>query len=349
MQLDSIAIATMVGNNYGNRLQNYAMQIALESICDCKDVFTLKADQRFVGAVKLLAKQILLPFARPNRWTHFAKFDKAFIQYSRYTLSEQEKCLDNGCDFFIIGSDQVWNPTFPMTSELNYLPFVPSNKKIAYAASFGVRRIEDNTGAVKRLLDAIPFISVREDSGAEIVKSLTGRDVPVVLDPTMLLDSEKWSEVAQRPSLDVSPQNFLLSYVLGDDVHSSEISAIARKGGLSVVDLKDRSLPVGPAEFVWLVKNAAIVCTDSFHASVFSILFHVPFVIFERCDAEVDMSSRFDTLCGTFGLEGHRVKMNGPEAFSFACQSWEDVEERLEEGRAASLGYLSEALKGLQA
>ena len=125
----------------------------------------------------------------------------------------------------------------------------------------------------------IKDIGVREFAGAQIVRELTGRDVKVVLDPTMLQTAKWWSEIEERPiipGIDLEGP-FCLKYVLGDDTASAKIAERCGRDGLGLVDLTDIHLPVGPAEFVWLIHHSALVCTDSFHATVFSLLFHRPF------------------------------------------------------------------------
>lgn len=274
----------------------------------------------------------------------YREFDRRFIARSRYVVAV-DYCspgLAGRYDKFVIGSDQVWNPHFGSNGPADYLPCVEPSKKIAYAASFGVSSLGAAEGGIADLLHDIPFVSMREKAGAGIVERLTGRPVPVVLDPTMLLTPEDWTAVATRPKgLDGRP--FVLKYILGDDVNARKVDAVARALGAAVVDVSDPRLKIGPSEFVWLAARCEAVCTDSFHGSVFALLHHKPLCILERVDDVVDMSSRLDTLCDLFGVECCRESLPG---FDMHGVDWEDFEARLARLRAFSLRWLESALAG---
>lgn len=354
-----IAIMGIVSQNLGNRLQNYALQQALSAIAPDADVLTLRrayeagtaSPYRRLRRRLSPVKRALVSAVAPNRASCFWRFDRENVRFAGDVVAREYtgdlSRLAGRYDAFVIGSDQPWNPSFPFNSELDYLPFVPDGKKLAYAVSFGVSEIGSRRERTAELLNGIPSISMREDAGARIVRELTGRTVPVVLDPTMLLAPSGWAAVERRPGVPAAREGgFCLKYMLGDDVNGRVVDGLAAERGLAVVDLRDHSLPVGPAEFVWLVRNAGLVCTDSFHGSVFSTLFHRPFVIFERREeGQCDMSSRLDTLCKTFGLGHHRV--SGP-AFDLArCEDedWDQVDSVLAAERSRSLGWLNAALE----
>lgn len=342
-----IAIMTIQSVNYGNRLQNYALQEVLHA--QRSQVDSLRRHAGFgnslVGTLRV-AKRTLGAFRNHSRKALFARFDRR-ISFSRLTASCEyvSPNLADAYDAFVMGSDQIWNPDFDFNSDLEYLPFVPSAQKLAYAASFGVSRITEDRALTASYLRDIPSISVREDAGAAIVEDLTGVRPEVVLDPTMLLRTDEWSAVAKKPEIPDAGSPFMLKYVLGDDAHEETMASLARERDLVVVDLKDKSLPVGPAEFVWLIANASMVCTDSFHASVFSLLFHRPFVIFERQSADADMSSRFDTLCRVFGMGHHRYCKDGFDLALCENEDWDAFEGRLASERARSLAWLDSALE----
>ncbi len=326
----------MVGENQGNRLQNYALQRLLEGLTG-KPVETLQVGYGPVW-YKRTAKRLLWRMMPKKRWACFERFNSDYIHFSRYSI-ESGNLARAGYDLHVIGSDQVWNPTFRDSSDAEYLPQVPRDKKCSYAASFGVDEITENRDHIAELLKGVGRISVREDAGADIVEGLIGERPPVVLDPTMLLDAEVWRGVARKPDMDVPRDGYVLKYVLGDDVRDDYAREVSGEAELPIIDLKNRSLPVGPAEFVWLIQHATYVCTDSFHASVFSVLMHVPFAVFERVSKHKDMSSRFDTFCALLGLDGRRVRGGhnplGPI-------DWHLVDANLETARRRSMAYLEE-------
>lgn len=334
-----IAISTIQDFNIGNRLQNYALQSVLVGLGHSVE--------------SLRKRRLCLPSTiKCELWLHmkripverFRGFDRQFISRSKYVVAVGycSPGLAERYDKFVIGSDQVWNPHFGFNGSADYLPCVESPKKIAYAASFGVSSLGPAEEEAARLLRDIPFVSMREKAGADIVERLTERPVPVVLDPTMLLAPEDWTAVATRPKgFDGRP--FVLKYILGDDVNARKVDAVAGALGAAVVDVSDPRLKIGPSEFVWLAARCEAVCTDSFHGSVFALLHHKPLCILERVDDVVDMSSRLDTLCDLFGVEHCRESLPG---FDMHGADWEDFEARLARLRVFSLRWLESALAG---
>ena len=254
-------------------------------------------------------------------------------------------------DYFVAGSDQVWNPYFADLEKL-FIKFAPPEKRIAYAASISCPEIlpED----LKSFIDGIngmKAISVREQAGAELIEQLTGRKVEVVADPTMLVAAEKWREIARKPSWLKGDEQILTTYFLGkrpDDV----INRLAREHGLKVVNILDERVfehyAVAPEEWLWLIDHARLMYTDSFHGTVFSILFRSPFVVAERIEAGCasKMTSRIDTLLGKFSLEDRRgTKENGYMIVKPMEIQYGDVEAVLAEESKKAVTYLAGVLK----
>lgn len=333
------AIFTLQGLNYGNRLQNYALQVVLER-CGHR-VYSLRRNNVPFRGLKEFGRSLL----KDDYVNAFRRFDRN-IGFASDAVTGDCKTsgLANKYDCFVMGSDQIWNPDFGDNAEVGYLPMVPREKKIAYAASYGVSRVRDADGGIARGLRSVASISMREDAGAGIVRDLVGIDVPVVLDPTMLLTIEDWSAVSNRPQFVGGDDAYAFKYVLGDDANGKTINGMATALGLNVVDAMDRSLKLGPAEFVWLIAHSSLVCTDSFHASVFALLYHKPLAVFERCGKEKDMSSRFDTLCGSFGLPGIRSSEADFGLDSAMGIDWGAFDRELDRRRGGSVAWLKGAL-----
>ncbi len=346
-----IAILTIQGDNYGNRLQNYALQTVLERLghnaVSLQRYGGLKGFVRLRARSSRLARRLMAD--KHGKKASFCAFDSEYIDFSPKVVSSSHVShgLDSAYDCFVIGSDQVWNPDFSFNSEVEYLPMVPAAKKLSYAASFGVSEIAENRERTAELLDGIGSISAREAAGAEIVRDLTGREAAVVLDPTLLLGPQDWRVVAKKPVNADCDSPYVFKYVLGNDVNGKRIDRMAQSSGLKIIDVMDPALAIGPSEFVWLIAHSELVCTDSFHASVFALLHHKPLAIFERESADADMSSRFDTLCEAFGLVGHRSSEDcfGDEAI-FGTD-WGLFESRLGELRASSMEWLESAIGGV--
>jgi hypothetical protein len=217
----------------------------------------------------------------------------------------------------VTGSDQLWSPAGLPTNYYN-LMFVPEGvRKISYASSFGVSYIPwYQKTRTAQFLNRIEFVSMRENKGAALVKELTGRDVPVILDPVFMFDKNGWEKLI--PTEKIVEEPYILAYFLGaNPVHRQAVKQAAKELGCKIVTLPHmdqyvaadedfgdyRLYDVGPDKFLNLIRAAKYVCTDSFHGSVFSFLYERPFVIFDRAGSSENMSSRLETLCSKFGLE----------------------------------------------
>lgn len=223
-------------------------------------------------------------------------------------------------DIYVCGSDQIWNPFFKNgENDLGYfLEFAPDDKlKISYAPSFGCSELPAKSlNNIKDLLLKIDYLSVREKTGADLVLKNTGLTAKVVLDPTMLLSCKQWDEALQLG--DKKNEDYILVYRFSDNNSmKTYISNIAKLTSLDVVVIplsnvskkrdKDwrQAYKTGPREFINLIRGAKLVCTDSFHATVFSLLFNKPFLVFERENYDSkgnNMNSRIHDLLSSAQL-----------------------------------------------
>ena len=337
-------------NNYGNRLQNYAVQSVLKKISN--SVTTIRNDA-FSNTKKLYLLRILKNRnnkgtynSNLNRADNFTKFNKN-IKFSEKKVTAYSKLKDY--DYVITGSDQVWNPTFGRLRDVDLLAIVPGNKRIAFSASFGVNDIPDKLKPkVAKELSKFKVISVREDRGKEIVEELTGRkDVEVLVDPTMLLTAEEWDKVSKKPKM-LKTDKYILNYFLGDlsDERRKEIDRVAKENNCEVINILDKNSPFyecGPSEFLYLEKNAFLICTDSFHSCVFAILYNTPFLVFDREQKNlVSMNSRLDTLLSKFKLENR--KCNGKITKKDLTCNYKEAYKILDKERIKADKFLRKAL-----
>ncbi len=323
-----IGIVTLNGYyNYGNRLQNYALQNFIESLSENIEVETLwyKEDySHLLNDLKtgnFLRKYIMNRRGFRNfinersyvkqaiREYEIRKFSKKYIKTK---LVKDVKVLNQEYDYFIAGSDQVWN-IGDNDGNYEFLQFASKSKRISYAASFGVSELFGKPKEkVAFLLKGMSRISVREQAGADIIKNLIGLDVPVLMDPTLLLSKSNWNNLMVKPWW-YDNDGYILKFFLGDDITSREqqINDVSRKYGLKVIDILDNSnvdqYACSPEEFLYLIKNASIVFTDSFHATVFSIIMNTPFINYSR----KGMNSRIDTLLNLFCMSKRHVEDRG--------------------------------------
>ena len=359
-----IGIVTIVDyTNYGNRLQNYALSKVLQSRFGCK-VKTLASYRKrpfyngnYVGWLKdqIAGKLCVFPTLMERRfgpsitrWANFHKWSKKIPTKNFYNCKMLPEKLNEKYDYFIVGSDQVWNYNFASPHFLDFfLEFAEDKKKIALSGSFGVEEIPEIWKKVyTEGLGSFPYLSVREEAGRGIIKKLLGKDIPVLIDPTMMLSKKEWLKVAKKPRVDCT-KPYILKYYLGSEEENEKIDQWAKEHGYEVYELMNESIPelysAGPGEFISLISNASLVCSDSFHCIVFSIIFSRPFVVYERKGKEDYMTSRLDTLLSKFGFK-NRWKHMLPEEEYLRCD-FTEVEAKLKKEQEKLLEYVSSALK----
>lgn len=265
----------------------------------------------------------------------------------------------------LVGSDQLWRPEGYGTGFYNLL-FVPDEiLKISYATSFGVSKIPNSKKRIaKRFLNRINYISVRELRAAEIVKELTGRNVPTVVDPTLLFTGEQWKNLI--PEKTILGEKYIFCYFLGSNKqHRIWAKEIKKETGYKIVtiphldefvegdiDFGDIQLyDVGPSEFVNLIRYAEIVCTDSFHGTVFSILNHKSFITFNRFsdNSKNSRNSRIESLLSQTKLMERRIDNEKHDIISTIRKEidYSMVDKRLWVMRVKSISYLENAFKGI--
>lgn len=343
MKKMKVAIITIVSRNYGNRLQNYALQYVIETLG--YSVETLQRGQRQKDVKRYIksAAQMLLQ----TKGQKFKKFDKK-IHFSKLVVTRDTypDNIDKQYEYFIAGSDQVWNPYYDFVAgKCDFLTFARDNQKISYAASFGVSEIpyERKTEYADHL-KTFKAISVREKKGAEIVEELADRKATVVLDPTLLLGESEWKKIEKKPVFRPK-KKYVLVYALGDKTNRFKDKIKQLKGKYEIFDVRSlqktgNELPIGPSEFLYLIRNSEEVLTDSFHATVFSIIFHKKFVTFNR--PGLNMNSRIESLAELLG-EKNRLT----ECGDLNCETeidYVNVDRILEEERRKSIDFLKDAL-----
>lgn len=359
-----IGIITITnGENYGNRLQNYAVQYVLESL-GC-EVETIKntTKQRKISKIKdklnIIApiynvtgiKKIQL-LNRLLRAYRFNKFTKKYIHKSKFIINKNLIPVDieNSYDYFVCGSDQIWNPKFYFNSEIDFLTFARPEQRIAYAPSFGIDEIpKEKVDEYKKLINGIRCLSVREKSGAKIIKTLTGRKVEVLIDPTLMLTKKEWLKISSKPKINLN-ERYILIYFLGvlDEETKENIKNISKEKGLKTINLLDvsnkESSFFNPEEFIYLINNAELMCTDSFHGVAFSILMNTNFLVFSRKGISYSMNSRMENILELFNMK-NRIYGKCKDKESFFNMNFSKVEEVLDKEREKALEYLKTSLK----
>lgn len=326
-----IGILTIFGgSNYGNKLQNYALQKCLTD--NGHEVETIRYTLTFPKKTKTKAEIIKLAFKKygsngffnmlagfsqaasaklrsaalreksGKRSEEFRRFEKEYIIATEKRFdspSELKECNDM-FDCAVVGSDQVWNPYWQGSRDEFFLSFMKQEKRIAYAPSIGVSSIpDDQTERYTALLNGFCKLSCREDEGAKLIESLTKKSCAHVVDPVFLLDREDWQRLEKG-----SEKNYVMTYFLGLMPASvkKKINKYAKEKNLKVIDVfnpKDvNSKFASVEEFLYYIHHADTVFTDSFHGCALSVIFETPFVVIDRSsiDSKQKMSSRINSL-----------------------------------------------------
>jgi len=304
--MKKIGLVTLNGYfNYGNRLQNYALTKFLEK--NGYKVYTIW-DKNIKSIIKEKIKINLKFIKKYKRFSNFYDFSKSNIE----EISSKE-LKDKKIDYVVIGSDQTWNFNEIINNKLLLGIGYEDIPTISYSASVGLSYIPNEYQALyKKSLSRLKKISVREKTGKDILMNLLDRkDICVNIDPTLLLNSKDWNYVSKKPE-NYNGEKYILNYFLGElsNDKKKSIEEFAKKNNCEIINLLDCNSPYftcGPSEFLFLIKNSFLVCTDSFHACVFSFIYDIPFVVFDRYEKNVgNMGSRIDMLLSQFKLENRR-------------------------------------------
>lgn len=376
-------------HNYGSMLQAYATEMIMQQMglpfqtIACKAPVNYMQENKILYIIKKLmiadwkmrlgkmkierAKKDNPEFAKnwEVRNKAFDLFAETFFHVSPYCKNREEltKMADN-YSAFLVGSDQLWR-TDSVEHGYYTLEWVPDHiRKIAYSTSIGVKevpwfQVEKN----KRFMNRFDHIALREQSACDLVYKLTGRKVPVVLDPTLLFTGEQWMEIQQQEPL--TEGKYIFCYLLGDNPSQRDfIKRVKEKTGCKIVALQqlddyipsdegfaDEAPYVGPREFLNYIRNAEFVFTDSFHCSVFSILYKKNFFTFSRFaeGAKQSTNTRIDNLLHITGLEDRRMTKDKTVGGVINYNgSFDGVDARLNAYRKSSMEYLHNALKDLR-
>lgn len=373
--------------DYGGMIQAYASQLAVESLgCDVEvlDVGNLQNDidsrkmryflknitdlsvvrEKTFVVVSGLRRKLPGEYASgmSARRNAFAAFSAKTFKPSRPFESWDdisEATRDYDC--VLVGSDQLWLPS-NIVGDYYTLNFVPDGVRIAnYATSFGVASIPDYLKPqAQAFLNRFSALSARESSGQRIIRELTGKDVPLVCDPTLLIDAERWRSVADV-NMDLE-EPYVLCYLMGDNPYQREfIREIKVMTGYQIVQMPhlDRYIAsdkgfadvsvyeADPARFLGLVKNASLVCTDSFHGTIFSSIFNIPFFVFPRFTKKATLSTntRIESLLNRLDLVNRFVAKGDMPSECLAREiDFEKLNDAIAEFRGESLRYLGTAL-----
>lgn len=369
-----ILTTTYTGFNYGTSLQALAGKYIVSKLgyeCDfVRPKSLIKGrDIRLAKFLKMLWRVISLgdikrlsPFVSSYKKklikgteAKFFLFNDEYLLPQEFSWTELRRAAKNSVAC-LAGSDQIWIPDALYVDPIYYLRFAPEKKRIAFAPSFGRDHVaEYNVKKIRKWISEIPYLSVREISGVKLIKELTGRNSVHLLDPTLGISREEWKNLL---SITEKKENYILAYFLDEPSKFAleKMKELKLSLGCEILgipyqfenmDYCDKLICAGPKEFVALVLNARLVCTDSFHGTAFSMNLHTPFYTYERMYGMASKQSvRIISLLTQFGLMA-RYQQNNPICYIDNID-FNIVEHILAEERVKICNYLKDSISEIK-
>lgn len=364
-------VTQQIVGNYGGILQNYALQSTLRKLghtpvtIDYRETYmTLKEYRkrkwRYIRrTIKFKHPEPVGPRYRHRTSAEIERFVDSYIAVTPMVTDYSDKVVrKQNFDCLIVGSDQVWRPIYnPGVMDDMFLRFAEDwdVKRIAYAASFGTgkREINDEVLSVaSRLIPKFDYVSVREESGVPLFETYFGFQPDWVADPTLLVKREEYDGIIdgwlKQSATKNSSGQHIFKYIL-DNRSETDAALEILQDKLNVSDIKtveDQDKTVSIEMWLNNIRGSRMVLTDSFHGTIFSIIFQKPFVAFCNKDRGAD---RFLSILSRFGLQDRLVYEDTAKEdiikAALAPIDWSSVQSKLESFREESLSKLSEALK----
>ncbi|HII4402469.1 TPA: polysaccharide pyruvyl transferase family protein [Clostridium perfringens] len=383
-----IAVLTWTYKNYGTLLQAYALQKFLtdegynvslinyipknENVIKYNKYNLKNISRKLKNRYKTLKEKNNMNLLDDKYKDGIKKRELLFKNFIKdnlplteeYKINEMKK-LNHKYDAWIVGSDQIWSPKYlDGTFFLNFLD--ENTRKISYAPSFGVEELDNKAKKIiKPWLDSFNFISVREKAGQQILKYIIEKQVPVVLDPTLLFSCREWNSIIKHRDEEnkTDHQKYLLCYFLSEnETYWDIVKWISEKYNykVKVIPIKPldfnnnykKVLEIDPFDFVELIRDAEFVITDSFHGTIFSINYNKDFLTISRFNDSNKGSenSRLTSILSYLGLKDRFIMglddiVDDNYELRISNEKYNFVGIELEKLRCKSKKYLSRSLK----
>lgn len=356
--------------NYGSILQSYATQKAIENLGHESEIIDYtRYEERYQNLANTLMKgkkwekNFLLKFIyRAIQTPNYAKMYKTFSKYRKGFLKETEQeygsikeLVENPpkADIYCSGSDQIWGKIGTADyDEAYFLEFAKGKKCISYAASFGKTELNKELDKnLNRLMEKYSKILVREESAKKLLQNKNIKNVEQVLDPTFLLSTEEWKELAKKGKS--SKQKYILIYQLHDNKEFNKYAKeFAKKKKMKLLRIspslyhcaRSGKLVYLPTQYDFLAyfANAEYILTDSFHATVFSIIFNKKFIDVLPSNKT---GTRIESILKVFNIKNRILKQYDDFESIDESINYKQVNEIMKEEREKSLQLLKNAIE----
>lgn len=353
--------------NYGAVLQTVALQKKLKELgynpeiinYICRNKINMYKTFNLKNSIKGNIKELVnfpYKYIKNKKMNLFMNSEYIITKNKFYESNDIRKVKDDW-DGVICGSDQIWNyenTKFDTTYMLDFID--DENKKISYAASFGINDIEkEYVPRYKELLLQIKNVSVREDQGKKIVKSITRREAEVVLDPTLLIDKKEWLKEINSINKKIK-YKYILFYTLHSSEEIKELADIFKKRtGYKIIKIcnstrellskKYNTMIPDPYTFIELINNAEYILTDSFHGVAFSINLNKKFFVY--LGKGIKNHSRITNLLNICDLN-NRVIVDKNDFIIDEEINYDLVNISLEKERKKSIQFITHSVESIK-
>lgn len=348
-----VGIVTWYKNgNFGGTLQAFSLSKVFASFGVEVEFVNYRPDGGLKRKIKNAMIYCFCPCVMESRWKiwNFVKMNlRETPQLNDYeALSDYAR---KNFDFVVCGSDQIW-ASFKdkLLPEVNYLTFIPSCFRVAYAPSIGLNEIpERHKSLFTKFVSDFTFLSVREKKGAELIRALTGLECRVVIDPSLLLTSSDWNKLLPEKRFMNKPYIFCY-FLRRNDVYVSFVKKMSRHLNCQVIAYQikregELRLPMksgGPLNFVHAIRDAEYVMTDSFHGCAYALLFKKALGLFKRFsdDESFCQNSRLYNILEKLGINDIWIDNDDIQTFMVKQINYDEVMDKLSALRSDSLDYI---------
>lgn len=360
-------------HNCGSIMQSYAMQTILNNLKYDNEIIDFQNyGQRDMYAIfhkkkslKNFIKNIvsLLNYKRiKKQWFDYEEFlqKKYVLSQRKYYITNDINNISNDYNICICGADQIWNITIPDSDDAYFLPFKDKKiKKIAYAPSFGAKKIQDYSSNYKKYsnyLNDFDYLSIREKNGQKWIKEMIGKNVPIVLDPTLLIDENEYEKIREHSGF---KDEYIFYYAPSYSFKLDKfVKKISKKYKLPVIVwnateyflkfeyLNGFILPerINPGVYYDLIKNAKLVITTSFHGTIFSSICKKNFWVLKN-GGMYENDDRVKTLIDQLSLHDRLIEPIFDKNYDYLCNcDYKNYDIQIKNLRKKSIDYLIKSL-----
>lgn len=369
----SVCITTWFGTeNYGSNLQALGLNRAIKDLgyetyfierFRVKGFFLKYPVLIYARVINLIHRKKAKDFFTPvpyrissERSARINKFNSEHYRVKSFYSNDSWKRAIREGTIFVCGSDIIWNSALGYPA-LNFLDmaYYANLSRFSYGSSVGASELPSKYyRAYRRYLGSMKAVGVREQAVADMLEPIIGLKPTKVVDPSLLLTDKEWDEYANKAELSISidPKGFILCYfVMNDPRYWEFVKRIKASTDLQIVVLPMHDLDESQSysvlldgtvcEFLWLIKNATFICTDSFHACAASLIYQKEFYLLRRTRKSED--AKYNDFLKRYNLTG-RVVTNEDSFTRTPFIDYTESYKKLKKDRDASMQFLEETL-----